>query len=184
METVCRNEISPSAKIIFFLNRLSSFSNLLLVWHALIYFQLLGFLIAEEPILKYSQLSYTEFTLHHLGMFCIILIFLLSALCQVRVNLIFIVFFYIYFLVLTTLRKARSRFQTCMRDASHYWSPSNTKPGLYCISYLTVPLSSIVCKDSLIDPNGASFLFCSWWSHRFLFSLFFPLFHSLTQWRE
>ncbi len=100
METVCRNEISPSAKIFFFLNRLSSFSNLLLVWHALIYFQLLGFLIAEEPILKYSQLSYTEFTLHHLGMFCIILIFLLSALCQVRVNLIFIVFFYIYFLVL------------------------------------------------------------------------------------
>ncbi len=82
METVCGNEISPSANTcLFFLNRLSSCSNFILVWHAFIYFQSLGFLIAEEPILKYSQLSYTEFTLHHLGMFCIILIFLLSPLC-------------------------------------------------------------------------------------------------------
>ncbi len=39
METVCGNEISPSANTcLFFLNRLSSCSNFILVWHAFIIF--------------------------------------------------------------------------------------------------------------------------------------------------
>ena len=36
---------------------------------------------------------------------------------------------------------------------------------LFFLCFLASEKAAIVCKGSLIDPSGVSFLFCSWWRH-------------------